>query len=301
MNNFTNSLKKVIRDKNTVTIIGVIVIIALLYLGYKWEIKKAVDPVRGIPVAANDIQPRTLITSDMVSTIDVAPIMLTDNVIRNSGSIIGKYSNYNTMIPQGSMFYNGVVVEASALPNSTFVNLKKGEIAYNFPVTTDSTYGNSILPETAIDIYMKATDTDGKIMVGKLIENVEILAVKDSAGKNVFENTSEDRTPAFLIFGLKSDLYLLLKKASYMNSNDVELYPVPMGQTFDVESATQVSTQYLKDFINANTVTISEEELTQDTNTTDSNTSNTANTTSNSKTNTTSNTNKTNTSNNKNS
>ena len=68
----------------------------------------------------------------------------------------------------------------------------------------ESTYGNSIFPGNMIDIYMKVGDgTDERIMLGKLIENVEVLAVKDSSGRAVFEDTSEERTPSMLIFGLK--------------------------------------------------------------------------------------------------
>ena len=98
-------------------------------------------------------------------------------------------------------------------------------------------------------------------MLGKLIENVEVLAVKDSSGRAVFENTSEDRTPAMLIFGLKSNLYTILKKASYMDGLGVELYPVPHGGEVQEEGATQVSTQQLVDYIDAHSVNIPEPEV----------------------------------------
>ena len=208
MNNFTNSIKRFFKNKNTVTVLGVVLVVAILYFGYKYEIKKAVDPVTGIPVAAQDIQPRTKITSDMVTSIDVAPIMLKENVIRSTGLVIGKYSNYNTMIPKGSMFYTGVVVEESQLPNAALVNAKEDEIVFPFPVNMDLTYGNSMMQNTLVDIYMKATDESGKIMVGKLLGDVEILAVKDSSGKNVFENTAEARTPAYLYFGFEQSVFI---------------------------------------------------------------------------------------------
>lgn len=283
MNNFTNSIKRFFKNKNTVTVLGVVLIVAILYFGYKYEIKKAVDPVTGIPVAAQDIQPRTKITSDMVTSIDVAPIMLKENVIRSTGLVIGKYSNYNTMIPKGSMFYTGVVVEESQLPNAALVNAKEDEIVFPFPVNMDLTYGNSMMPNTLVDIYMKATDESGKIMVGKLLGDVEILAVKDSSGKNVFENTAEARTPAYLYFGFEQSVFILMKKASYLN--DVTLFPVPRGQVVNEENATTVKTQYLKDYIDARTITISEDEIINETKTNNTNTSDNSNTTNNGNTN----------------
>ena len=255
MNNIVIGLKKFLQNKNTVTIIGVLLILLVLFLGYRYQINKAVSPVTGIPVAIDTIQPRTEITNDMVNTISVAPVVLSDNVIRTKMAVVGKYTAVNTVVPAGSMFYKNTIVNESDLPDAAFIDLEEGQIPYNFPVTMNTTYGNSIYPSNYIDIYMKATNEEGTLMVGKLIENVKVLAVKDSQGKNVFENSDEARVPAYLIFGLDYELNILLRKASYMNTFSVELFPVPHGVTISTEEGeTTVSSQTLKDFINANTV-----------------------------------------------
>ena len=255
MNSFMISLQKFFKNKNTVTIIGVVAIILILFFGYRFQIKKQVNPVTGIPVAASTIQPRTKITDDMLEYIDVAPIVLQKgDVIINKNNIVNKYSNYNTVIPKGSMFYLDTVVEEEELPDSGIYNVEEGQVPYNFPVTMDSTYGNSIFPGNYIDIYMKAERKDGKLMVGKLLENIKVLAVKDSSGRHVFENSEESRTPAFLIFGVEPEINILLRKASYMSNYSVELFPVPHGATIQEDGATTVTSQTLKDFINANTV-----------------------------------------------
>lgn len=255
MNNFKIAFQRFIKNKNTVTVLGVFAIILALYLGYRYQINKMVSPVTGIPAAAETIQPRTKITSDMITYVDIAPIVLQDNVIRSSSEIINKYSAPSTVIPEGSLFYKGVVVSESELPDSAFVKLEEGQVPYNFPVTMDSTYGNSIYPNNYIDIYMKAYNESGTLMVGKLFENIKVLAVKDSSGQNVFENSEETRTPAYLIFGLNNENNILLRKASYMSNFSVELFPVPHGTNVSTEAGeTYVSSQTLKDFINANTV-----------------------------------------------
>ena len=261
MNNLMASAKKFFRNKNVVTIIGVVIILILLYVGYSTQINNAVEPVQ-VPVATQTIQPRTEITDDMVQMVDMPNISLSDNVIRSKSQIVGNYSTVNSVIPEGSMFYTDTVISEEELPDAAFTKVKSGEVVYNFPVDMESTYGNSIFPGNYIDIYMKVGDgTDERIMLGKLIENVEVLAVKDSSGRAVFENTSEDRTPAMLIFGLKSNLYTILKKASYMDGLGVELYPVPHGGEVQEEGATQVSTQQLVDYIDAHSVNIPEPEV----------------------------------------
>ena len=256
MNNFIIGAKRFLQNKNTVTILGVLIIILILFFGYRYQINKMVSPVSGIPVAAETIQPKTLITSDMVEYIDVAPIVLQKGmVITDGNAVVGKYSNYNTVIPQGSMFYLDVVVDKSALPDSAFIELNENEVPYNFPVSMETTYGNSIYPGNYIDIYMKAENEDDELMVGKLIENVKVLAVKDSQGRHVFENSAEERVPSTLIFGLEPELNILLRKASYMGAFNTELFPVPHGVNVETEdNETIVSSQTLKEFINANTV-----------------------------------------------
>ena len=260
MNDVLGSIKRFFKNKNTVTVLGVILILVLLYIGYSIQIKNQVEPV-DVPVATQTIQPRTKITKEMVTTIKVPASTLSENVLRGTGSIINKYSNVNTIIPAGSMFYEEAIIEEKDLPDIAFTKVKKGQIPYKFAVDMESTYGNSIFPGNKIDIYMKiGNGTEEKSMIGKLIENIEVLAVKDSSGRPVFENTSESRTPSMLIFGLKEELYLLLRKASYMGSLGVELYPVPHGGAAPVKDSTQVSTQQLVDYINAHAEDIPVEE-----------------------------------------
>lgn len=257
--NILVSIKRFFANKNTVTILGVILVIAILYFGYTYQLNKSITPIKNIPVAATTIQPREEITRDKIKYIDVVPQMLQGGVIRYSANIIGKYANYNTMIPEGSMFFSETVVSKEELPDSAFVNVKDEEIPYSFPVTMATTYGNSIMPGNYIDIYMKAKDDNGQLIVGKLVENIEVLSVKDSSGKNVFESTTEDRTPSMLIFGVSPEINILMRKASYMSEYAVVLFPVPHGGNADIAiGETQVSTVYLKDFINSHTVVIEE-------------------------------------------
>lgn len=251
-------LKRLFTNKNTVTIIGLILIIAILYFVYNSRIKEATNPIR-IPVAKVTIQPKTLITDDMIDYISVPAVSVKKNTITSKNSIVGKYSNYNTMIPAGSMFYSETLITKEQLPDTALMDVKEGEVLYNFPVTMNTSYQNSIMPGSKIDIYMKAMNDDNVLMVGKLLENVDILAVKTSDGLNVFENTSERRTPAYIFFGVNPEIHILLRKASYLTGYSVVLFPVPHGTNYSGDTTeTRVSTDELKEFINAHTVNLVE-------------------------------------------
>lgn len=255
MNNFIIAIKRFFRNKNTVTVIGVLLIILVLFLGYRYQVNKMVSPIANIPMAAEKIDPRKEIKADMIDYVDIAPIVLQKDVIRKASDVIGKYSAPYTAIPKGSLFYKDAVVEKNDNPDYAFEELGEGEVPYNFPVTMQTTYGNSIYPGNYIDVYMKAQNENSVLMVGKLIENVKVLAVKDASGQNVFESSEEKRIPAYIIFGLDSETNILLRKASYMSNFSVELFPVPHNTKVSTEAGeTVVSSQTLKDFINANTV-----------------------------------------------
>ena len=249
------AIKRILKDKNFVTIVGVIVILGLLYWGYSSQVKTAVNPIQ-VPVAAVTIQPRTEINANMISTIEMPSIAVIENVYRSVEAIVGKYTAVNTVIPTGSMFYYEALVDKQQLPDSSFIEIEQGKIPYLFPVDLESSFINSIYPGNKIDLYMKAVDNSGKVMVGKLIADLEVLAVKDASGRDVFENTEEERQSAYFIFGLEEDIHILLRKASYLYSYGVELIPVPHGGTVVSEGETRVSMEYLRDFINANTIVL---------------------------------------------
>lgn len=260
MNNLLNSLKKFFKNKNTVTILGVIIILALLYWGYSRQIKEAVNPVF-VPVATRTIPARTQITADMVSNIEISSIAVTENVYRAANAVIGKYTNVNTIVPKGSLFYREAVVDSTDFRDSIFDNLEDDEIPYLFSVNVQTTYGNAIYPGTTVDIYMKALDESSKIIVGRLLEDVTVLAVRDSAGNDVFADSSALGTPSYLVFALNEEIHLLLRKANYISYGGIELFPVIHGGSYTTQGGeTRVSTEYLKDYINSKSVILEGQE-----------------------------------------
>lgn len=260
MNNFVISARRLITNKNTVTIVGVIVILVILYWGYQSSIDNAVKPVK-VPVAATLIGPQTEIKVEDITWIEVPSISKPSNVILQESQIVGKYTNINATIPEGSMFYSDVLVNKEDLPGTWLTKLKadiNGVIdtpAY-INVNVVSTYGNSIQPDDYIDLYMKAEDESKLVMYGKLLENVQILAVKDSSGEDVFSGTESTGSPSYLYFGLSEELYILYTKALYLNRSGVELVVVPHGGVVPVTGDVYVSSEYLKDYIIAHSVEI---------------------------------------------
>jgi len=264
MKNIIFNLKKFLTNKNTVTILGVFLGVLVLYFGYNYRVQQAVKPQK-VPYALKTIQPRQKITEDLIGYADVPPAMIIGNAITSADFIVGKYANYNTIIPEGSLFFSDAIIGSTELPDAAFINIPEGYVPFSLPVTVESTYGNSIFPGNYINLYIKALDDQNKVMVGKLVENVKVLAVKDSNGRPVFENTEENRVPASIIFAVPEDLHLLLRKAYYLSMvGEVAavIIPVPNTEAYTGEvGAITITNQYLKTFIELKTSFVPEDEL----------------------------------------
>lgn len=249
---FSSVFKRLIGNKNTVTILGVLACIAVLIVGYNYRVKMAISPI-SIPYAKQNIPARTLITSDMIGKIQVSSTYVNDadNLVKTVNEVVNKYVSYKTNIPEGSLFYQEYLKEADEMPDSAFANIPDGYTIFSLDVTADSTYANSIRAGDYIDLYMSARDTENNLVIyGCFIESIRVLAVKDSKGNNIVENTLAAGKPAELLFAVEEDMYLLLMRASFIKEAGIKIEPLLRNKNYtDAAGKTQVSSEYLRSFI----------------------------------------------------
>lgn len=257
MNNVGMSLKKFLSNKNTVTIVGMAVVVLVLYVGYTMRIKSMTDPTP-IPYALETLKPGTKITSSQVGTVNVPRAALKGSIITDSSKVIGKYVYNDSIIPEGSMFYSRSVVEKEQLAGVDALEYPDGYVLVNMNVTTATTYGNLIYPGDYMDLYLKiqysgenlTEDDSNKLTVGKLISNVQVLKVVDANGDNVFADLENKKTPAQIIFAVPSEYHILLRKAMYLRTYDSTIIPVPIKVNTEETPDVTISSSELRDFIN---------------------------------------------------
>ena len=219
-------LKSLLSNKNVVTVIGAILIVAVLYGFYSWRVNQAITPIK-VAYAKNTIAPRTQIKKEDIDYLDIQASAIRGKIYSDEKQIIGKYTNVNVTIPAGSLFYQDVLVNSKELPDAYLQEMildDENLIPFNFKVNVASTFGNSITPGNYIDIYIKGVDSD-KIMIGKLVSNVKVYAVKDSAGNHVFEDLSQSRSPSQIVLGVYSDMHQLLRTAEYIPGTELIIVP----------------------------------------------------------------------------
>lgn len=239
------SMKKLVGNKNVVTLLGMILIVIVLYVFYIWRVRSSTDMI-SIPVAKQDIQPMEQITENKIIMVDVPVTALRGNVITSRTRLLEEtkdgqkpldHAGVNSFIPTGSFFYYssensaGNVVTNDDLPTAflEYFEPEADMVAYSYQVNVNSTYSNSMVPGKYVDIYLRISGDmtgQGGYQTGKLISNVKILAVKDNQGRNVFSGTNETRTPAMMIFGLPYHYSALLHTAEYLEEY-VDIIAVP--------------------------------------------------------------------------
>lgn len=270
MNNIIVGFKKFLTNKNTVTVVGVLAAIVILYIGYNMRINQAITPIT-VPYALEEIDPGVQITEDMVGTKEIPQSMSDGTILTDTADVIDMYSSADSVIPEGSLFYTRSVVSREQLPGSIILDYPRGYVLYNLDVDMASTYSNSIYPGNYIDIYLKvqnvvdpnnpAASGDDRIMVGKLLENVKVIAVYDSDGNNVFANLDDKTVPAQIIFAVPEEYHILLRKASFLRAYESEIIPVPTAESLEDDPGdVKLSSEDLKNFIN-NVTAMTEEDI----------------------------------------
>lgn len=264
MGNIVATIKRFLSNKNTVTIIGVMLGIVVLYVGYNYRVKSAIDTIQ-IPYAKKTITATTEITSDMVGLTPVLRSTVTSNktLISNVNNVVNTVTpncvKVATSIPQGSYFYTEQVDVCSKIPVNVFQNMPDGYKPVTLPVDIQSTYGNSMYPGDYIDLYISMRDSQGLLVFGEFITKLPILDVRDSSGNSVFL-TSVPSVPTALVFAVPKELYLLLSKAKLLSG--ISLIPVPGNASYTSEAgSTSVSSEFLRKEVEDRTLKIPDEAI----------------------------------------
>ena len=214
MGNIMIPLKKFLSNKNTITILGVLIGIVVLYVGYNWRVTKTIQPV-SVPISATTMISGTKITDEQIKYTEMPKDVIADmqNILTNIKDIKGKIVSYDSKIAQNSFFFDENVMNEEEMPDSLFSNIPDGYTLFALEVDNKKTYGNSIMPDNTIDLYLKGESDDGYPLYGRFISSIQVLAVRDKKGKDVFIDRYNPGEPAVMSFAVLEEHYLLLKRA----------------------------------------------------------------------------------------
>ena len=246
MGSLVNTIKRFLGNKNTVTIIAVLAGIIILWYFYNYRVDQAITTIR-VPYAKEAIDTGKKIESENIGYREINSAAIKDtDIVTDVSYLNGKYICYGTSTPKDGFFYQSQICRHEELKNTIFEDIPEGYTVFTLDVNNKLTYANSILPGDFIDLYIQARDDDGQIIYGPLIESIEVLAVRDSGGRDVFWDSRAGDT-AFLLFAVPNDYHKLLNVAELVS---VKTIPVPRNASYTQDPGeTRIASQQLYDFI----------------------------------------------------
>ncbi len=183
-------------------------LLGIAYLGSSIYIDNRLDLIE-IPVAAQDLAPRTLITKEHIAMVKMPKAYVPASIVLDPQALIGQYTLINALIPQSSFLYGNTVETLKEAKDYPSLLLNEGQVVYALDVDLKSTSGNTLQPLQKIDLYV-TIDYNRMTVVDQLIGNVRILSLKDKNGKDI-EKPSE--LPKLMLVAIDQSLVSLLTKA----------------------------------------------------------------------------------------
>ena len=121
MGNILVPFKKFLSNKNTITILGVLLGVVVLYLGYNWRVNRSIQPT-SIPYATETLRAGTKITEASIGYTKVPKDTIKNmtNILTQPSEINGKLVSFDSKIPVNGFFYKENVIAESEMPDSIF-------------------------------------------------------------------------------------------------------------------------------------------------------------------------------------
>ncbi|MGG1021172.1 hypothetical protein G3M81_22965 [Bacillus paralicheniformis] len=244
-------MKKSLWKKRIIALFTVLALIASIVFYVKLTVKAKINETE-VYVTKSDIPPRTEITKDMVEKIVVPVQGIPSDAVRSEKDIVGKWTVAGYGIPSHSFIYKDKIVNKNEMPDSGILELQKNEVAFPLLVDLETSLGNSIIPDSKVDLYFKSSIKDNdksKAIYGKLASQVRVVSVKDADASNVFDpegyKQGEEQTSAInknnkslakiYIFAVPRELNDLINKAKLVG----DIVPIATGHSYDAETKTE--------------------------------------------------------------
>lgn len=259
-------MKKNVWKRRIISVLTVVLLISAILLYTNFRIKAEVNETQ-VVVTKVDIPPRTEITKDMLTTITVPMQGIPTNAYKTEKDIVGKWTVAGYGISSNSFVYEEKIVEKSELPDAGILALNEDEVAFPLLVDLETSLGNSIIPNSSVDLYFRSLvddeeDSKTKAMYGKLASQVRVVAVKDSDASNVFDpegynqgkkqshtNNEQNSLAKIYIFAIPKELNDLINKAKLLG----DIVPIATSESYkEGEKATTEKNEIVK-YIEGNT------------------------------------------------
>lgn len=264
-------MRKSLWKKRVLSLVTVLALITIIFTYTNFTINAEIDE-KEVTVTKVDIPPRTQITEDMLETIVVPSRGVPTDTLTKKQDIIGLYTVAGYGISKHSFIYKDKLVSQKQMPDAGIMNLKENEVAFPLLVDLETSLGNSIIPDTHVDLYFKALikeTNETQAIYGKVASQIRVLAVKDADASNVFDpegyqqgekqdisNEQKKSLAKIYIFAVPQELNEIVNKAKLLG----QIVPIATGKSYSESDEIEVEENEVIKFIqNSSFVKKSEE------------------------------------------
>lgn len=255
-------MRKSLWKKRLLSLVTVLALILIIFTYTKFTISAEIDE-KEIVVTKVDIPPRTLITEDMLETIVVPSRGIPNNTWINAEDVIGQYTVAGYGISKHSFIYKEKLVTQNQMPDAGILELKENEVAFPLLVDLETSLGNSIIPDSNVDLYFRTllkgeSSNESKAIYGKLASQVRVVAVKDADASNVFDpegyqngeeqNVTKEQKLALAkiyIFAIPQELNETINKAKLLG----DIVPIATGKSYSKSTETKIEENKVIEYI----------------------------------------------------
>ena len=261
MGNILNTLKGMLSNKNTITILGVLLGVVAIYFVYDNRVKSTATEIT-VYYVKSDVPANTQLKKENIGTVSInSSLAITyKGLVTNDGQIMDSkgqyyYTKFDHTLSNGQLLSTEDLVAPDEKLPSKLYNLDPEMKQFEIPVDVDLTQGNSIAPGNSIDLWVKGKEQSGSVIFTKFIENLEVLDVIDGNWMTTAGNVGS--TPKYLITTVDKDTWLLLEKSTLLTNFKLELVPVVRDKAYDPKTPTLIVSEKIRNIIEANTSYIS--------------------------------------------
>ena len=257
MGNIGETIKRFVGNKNTVTILAVIAGVIVLWYFYNYRVNQAITTIR-VPYSISGVDSSKKINTEEVGYKELTQSSLKDSdIVTNIAALEDKYICTGSSVAANDFFYESQLCDKKELKNFIFDELGDDEKIYTLSVDFKDTYADSIMPGDYIDLYIRATDDNNKVIFGPLIESIQVLAVRDSSGRDLFWDSEAGNTAA-LLFAVPNDYHKLLNVSELISGYSIKIIPVPRSSSYTANPGeTKMVSDELYNFIMSKAASIS--------------------------------------------
>ena len=236
-------------EKRKIVLITTVLAVTLLswfFLAYAIIFAQKIE-VQQIPVAKKTLAPRTRITAEDLTMIDVPKTYISANTLTKPEDIVGKYTQIYGFVPQGSPFFSEMLEKAVNLADYPSLLLKQGQVSYSLLSDLAKSAGNSLVAGQKVDLYVTVNLKDQPPITDCLVKAVRIIAVKDRSGMDV-DRGKGTKIPYVILIAIDEGLVKYLKAAGKLGS--IELLAVNANYAEDQECLLQADSPLLEYLLN---------------------------------------------------